>query len=183
MHRIAHFAIGFVIVATTLAKPCGAAVVDQVQNGFAIQQKLHIAAPTDKVYAALLAPGKWWSSDHTFSHSAANLALDARAGGCFCETLPGGGSVQHATVAIAMPGALLRLRGPLGPFQGQGVDSALTFTLKAAGDGTDLTLDNVVGGYMKGGFGNWPTAADGMLAATIARLKTFVETGSPDPKP
>ena len=82
-----------------------------------------------------------------------------------------------------MPGAMLRLRGPLGPFQGQGVDSALTFSLKAAGDGTDLTLDNVVGGYMQGGFGKWPAAADGMLAATIARLKVFVETGSPDSKP
>ena len=182
MHRIAHFAIAFVVTAT-LAKPCGATVVDQAQNGFAIQQKLLIAAPTDKVYAALLAPEKWWSPDHTFSHSAANLALDARAGGCFCETLPGGGSVQHATVAAAMPGALLRLRGPLGPFQGQGVDGALTFTLKATRDGTDLTLDNVVGGYMKGGFGTWPTAADAMLAVTLARLKTFVETGSPDPKP
>lgn len=182
MHRIAHIAIGLVIAAT-LAEPCGAAVVDQIPDGFAIQQKLHIAAPTDKVYAALLAPAKWWSPDHTFSNSAANLSLDARAGGCFCETLPGGGSVQHATVAIAMPGTLLRLRGPLGPFQGQGVDAALTFTLKAAGDGTDLTLDNVVGGYMKGGFGNWPAAADRMLATTIVRLKTFVETGSPDPKP
>lgn len=182
MHRIAHVAIG-AAVAATLASPCSAAVVDQAQDGFAIQQKLHIAAPPDKVYAALVAPQKWWGPDHTYSHSAANLALDARGGGCFCETLPGGGSVQHATVASAMPGALLRLRGPLGPFQGQGVDSALTFTLKAAGDGTDLTLDNVVGGYMKGGLGNWPAAADGMLAATIARLKNFVETGSPDPRP
>ena len=182
MHRIADIAVAF-IVAATLARPCGATVVDQGQNGFTIQQKMHIAAPTDKVYAALIAPGKWWSSDHTYSNSAANLALDARAGGCFCETLPGGGSVQHATVAIAMPGAMLRLRGPLGPFQGQGVDSALTFSLKAAGDGTDLTLDNVVGGYMQGGFGKWPVAADGMLAATIARLKIFVETGSPDAKP
>ena len=182
MHRIANIAVAF-MVAATLAKPCGATVVDQGQNGFTIQQKLHIAAATDKVYAALLAPGKWWSSDHTFSHSAANLALDARAGGCFCETLPGGGSVQHATVAIAMPGAMLRLRGPLGPFQGQGVDAALTFSLKAAGDGTDLTLDNVVGGYMQGGFGKWPQAADGMLSDLVEHLKYYAENGKSEPPP
>lgn len=183
MHRIAHFAFGSIVVAASLAAPCRAAVIEQTPSGFAIQQKLHIAAPADKVYAALLVPAKWWNSDHTYSNDAANLTLEARAGGCFCEALPGGGSVQHATVWTLMPGVMLRLRGPLGPFQGQGVDAALTFTLKAAGDGTDLTLDNLVGGYMKGGFGNWPAAADGMLAGTMARLKMYIETGSPDTRP
>ena len=43
--------------------------------------------------------------------------------------------------------------------------------------GTELTLDNRIGGYMKGGFGTWPQAADRMLSDVVARLKSFAETG------
>jgi uncharacterized protein YndB with AHSA1/START domain len=156
-----------------------AAVVESGPNGFALQQRLHIATSPERVYAALITPAKWWNSEHTFSGSAANLTLDARAGGCFCE-IWNGGSVQHLMVTDAEPGKILRLRGALGPFQGQGVDGALTFTLKADAGGTDVTLDNIVGGYIKGGAAKWPALADAMLADQIARLKRFIETGSPD---
>lgn len=183
MHRILHAAAGLAI-AFALTCPAHAAVVDSGANGFAIQQTVHIAAPPDKVYAALIRPALWWDPGHTFSQSAANLSIDARGGGCFCEKLPNGGSVQHAVVVDADPGETLRLRGPLGPFQGQGVDGALTFSLKgSAAGGTDLVLDNIVGGYMKGGFGEWPVRADVMLAQQVGRLKAYLETGSPEAKP
>jgi uncharacterized protein YndB with AHSA1/START domain len=157
-----------------------AAVVESAPNGFAIQQTVHIAATPERVYTALIVPATWWNSEHTFSGSAANLTLDARAGGCFCENWSGG-SVQHLTIVDAETGKTLRLRGALGPLQGQGLDGALTFTLKASAGGTDLTLDNMMGGYIKGGFGKWPSRADAMLAEQVARLKRFIETGSPDP--
>lgn len=156
-----------------------AAVVESTAAGFAIQQTVHITAPADRVYAALITPAKWWNSEHTFSGSAANLSLDARAGGCFCETW-NGGSVQHLTVVDAQPGRILRLRGALGPFQGQGADGSLTFTLKVNAGGTDVALDNVMGGFIKGGFGKWPALADAMLADQMARLKRLLETGSPE---
>ncbi|HEY1962577.1 MAG TPA: SRPBCC domain-containing protein [Rhizomicrobium sp.] len=156
-----------------------AAVVESTATGFAVQQMLHIAAPPERVYAALTQPAKWWNSEHTFSGSAANLTLDARAGGCFCEIWDGG-SVQHLIVADAQPGKILRLRGALGPFQGQGVDGALTYTLKASAGGTDLVLDNIMGGFMAGGLAKWPLLADAMLADQMVRLKRFLETGSPD---
>ena len=168
-----------IAVLATLGCAANAAVVDTAQNGFDIEQTLHIAAPPAKVYAALIVPAKWWNSEHTFSQNAANLSLSAKAGGCFCEKWAQG-SVQHAVVVDAEPGKVLRLRGALGPFQGSGVSSALTFSLKAADGGTDVLLDNSIGGYMKGGFANWPTRADVMLAEQMARLKKFVETGSPD---
>ncbi|MEJ0042863.1 MAG: hypothetical protein WDM81_11940 [Rhizomicrobium sp.] len=88
-----------------------------------------------------------------------------------------------AQVVLAAPGETLRLRGPLGPFQGEGVDGALTFSLKADGDGTALTLSNEMGGFMKGGFGDWPGRADAMLAQQMAHLKQYLETGSPALKP
>jgi uncharacterized protein YndB with AHSA1/START domain len=156
-----------------------AEVVESGPNGFALQRTVHIAATPERVYAALVLPAKWWNSEHTFSGSAANLSLEPRAGGCFCETWSGG-SVQHLVVADAATGKTLRLRGALGPFQGQGADGALTFTLKPAGDGTDLTMENIVGGYMKGGFAKWPPLADSMLAEQMIRLKRYVETGTPE---
>jgi uncharacterized protein YndB with AHSA1/START domain len=142
-------------------------------------EKVHIAASPDQVYSALIQPAHWWSSHHTFSDSAANLTLDARAGGCWCEMLPGG-SAQHLVVVFAAPAKMPRLRGAIGPFQGAGVDGAFTWMLAAAGGGTDLTLDASVGGYMKGGFAAIAAAADGVLAEQTQRLKQFVETGSPD---
>ena len=178
--------LGVGVAAALLAMNCAAAhaaVVDQQPNGFAIEETAHIAAAPEAVYAALIHPEKWWNSQHTFSQDRANLSLDAKAGGCLCETLPGGGSVQHLVVVYADPAhTTLRLRGPMGPFQGLGVDGALTFSLKAdKSGGTALVLDNNVGGYIKGGFGPWPAAADGMMTDLVAHLKTFAETGKAMP--
>ena len=157
-----------------------AAVLEQQPNGFAIEETVHINAAPDKVYAALIQPQKWWNPVHTFSKDRANLHLDAKAAGCLCETLAAGGSVLHATVVAVFPGKSLILRGPLGPFQSHGVDGALIFTLKENGGGADLTLDYNVGGFMKGGFGKWPQAADEMLSDLVAHLQRFVETGFAD---
>ncbi len=137
MQRIFHAAAGL-LIASALTCRGHAAVVEATANGFAIEQTVQIAATPAKVYDTLIRPALWWDKDHTYSHSATNLSLQAHAGGCFCETMPRGGSVEHARVVVAEPGEALRLRGPLGPFQGQGVDSALTFTLKANGAGTEL---------------------------------------------
>jgi uncharacterized protein YndB with AHSA1/START domain len=181
---IKQFAVGLVCATTLLIAgvlSARAAVVESNANGFAVEENAHIAASPAKVYAALIHPENWWNSEHTFSQDAKNLSLDARAGGCLCETLPGGGSVAHLTVAAVMPNSTLRLRGAMGPFQAQGVDGALTFTLKAAGDGTDLVLDNNVGGFVKGGMGKWPQAADGMLTDLVAHLKYYSETGKAMP--
>jgi uncharacterized protein YndB with AHSA1/START domain len=171
--------IGFV-VAAIISATAQAAVTDSAPNGFALTETVHIAAPRDKVYAALLEPSHWWSSTHSFSGNAANITLDARAGGCWCETLPNGGSAQHLTVVYVKPGEMLRLNGALGPFQSFAVDGVLTWTLKDGGAGTDLTLTYLVGGYMKGGFDGISKAADGVLGEQAIRLQHFVETGSPD---
>jgi uncharacterized protein YndB with AHSA1/START domain len=160
--------------------PAGAAVVDVAPNGFTVRVSAHIAAKPTSVYAALITPARWWSSDHTFSGDAAHLSLDAKAGGCWCEKLPGGGSVSHLTVVYADPGKVLRLRGALGPFLGYAVDGAMTWSLKAGGDGTDLSLEYTLGGYIKDGFQPLSKAADGVLGDQVARLKRLIEGGSPD---
>lgn len=173
-------------LALAAAVACGtggramAEVVSAAGNGFEVRETAHIAAAADKVYAALLIPANWWSSDHTFSHSAANLALDARAGGCWCETLPGGGSVEHLRVVYVAPGKVLRLRGALGPMQAMAVEGSMTWILKSAADGTDLSMSYGVGGYNKDGFDELSKVVDRVLGEQVERLKRLVE-GAPLP--
>lgn len=175
--------VGFAIaVALVIPQNVCAAVNDSGANGFSVTEKVHIAAAPDKVYAELTQPADWWSSKHTFSKDAANLSLDANAGGCWCEKLPDGGSVQHLTVFFADPNKALVLRGALGPLQGLGVEGGLTIELTAAGDGTDLTATYNIGGYLKDGLASWAPPVDGVLNEQFTRLKSYIETGSPEPK-
>jgi uncharacterized protein YndB with AHSA1/START domain len=162
-----------------IASIARADVSDVSPTGFQLQVIVHVTAPPDKIYAAITQPSKWWNSQHTFSGSAANMTLDARAGGCFCETLPNGGSVEHLTVVGAIPGQLLRMRGALGPFQGSGIQGSMTWALAPAEGQTTLTVTYDLGGHMKGGFGDWPKKADAMVTEQVTRLKKFVETGTP----
>jgi hypothetical protein len=168
-------ACGGLIVALS-GKPAAAEVQSMGANGFEVRETAHVAAAADKAYAALLQPARWWSSEHTFSGSAANLVLDARAGGCWCENLPDGGSVEHLHVVYVAPGKTLRLRGALGPFQGMGVEGSMTWTVKAGANGTDISVTYSVGGYAKDGFDGASKAADHVLGEQIERLRRLIET-------
>lgn len=170
-----------ITAATALFVPrASAAVVDAGPAGFTVTETAVVAASPQRVYEALIAPSHWWSPEHTYSHNAANLSLDARAGGCWCETLPGGGSVQHLVVVTAMPGNILRLRGALGPLQAMAVDGAMTVALTSGANTTHLAMTYTVGGYSRRGFFELSKAVDGVLNEQVARLKRLVETGTPD---
>lgn len=171
--------IASLLAALLLAGSAEAAVVEATANGFQLKITADIQAPPEKVYATLVKPARWWNSDHTFSGKAANLTLEAKAGGCFCETLPGGGSVQHIEVASVMPGKALVLRGALGPFQAMGVDGAVSISLTPKDQGTTLTLTTTTGGFVPGGLTEWAPRADAMLGEQVGRLKKLLETGRP----
>jgi hypothetical protein len=152
-----------------------AEVLGAASNGFEVRETVHVAAAPDKAYGALLLPARWWSSEHTFSRSASNLELQARAGGCWCETLPDGGSAEHLRVVYAAPGKTLRLRGALGPLQGMGVEGAMTWSLKSSGNGTDISLSYAVGGFAKDGFEELSKVVDRVLGEQIERLRKFID--------
>lgn len=174
-----HWVLVFFAASSLVGSPAAyAAVEDEAPDGFTISETTDVAAMPERVYAALIAPQHWWSGEHTYSHDAANLRLDARAGGCWCEMLPEGGSVQHLVVVNVIPGKLLRLRGALGPLQGMAVDGAMTFSLHAHENSTQITLTYVVGGYAKQGFGELAKAVDSVLGEQTERLRRFVETGA-----
>ena len=180
MTRMMHLVLGL-LLASAIVFPARAAVIDSGANGFSVVENAHIGATPDAVYAALITPSRWWSSSHTFSHDASNLSLDATAGGCWCEKIPGQGSVQHLVVVYALSGHSLVMRGALGPLQELGVNGAMTIALKPAAGGTDLSLTYNVGGYLKNGLASWAGPVDGVLADQVLRLRSFVETGAAEP--
>ena len=170
-----------VILVLAGAMPASAEVKSVAPNGFEVAAAATVTASPDRVYAALGEVARWWDPAHTFSRDAANLSIDLRAGGCFCERLRNGGSVQHLIVVYAAPGTGLRLRGALGPLQAEGVDGALAWTLKPAEGGTSVMLSYVVGGYIRGEMEKWAPRVDRVLDEQLQRLKSFVE-GKPPPK-
>lgn len=165
------FALGGSLLLATAAS---AEVLSVGANGFEVRETVHVAASADKAFAALLQPARWWSSQHTFSGNAANLSLQARAGGCWCERLPDGGSVEHLRVVYLSPGKVLRLRGALGPFQGLAVDGVMTWTVQSTADGSDISVSYAIGGFAKDGFDNLSKAADHVLAEQIELLKKSI---------
>jgi uncharacterized protein YndB with AHSA1/START domain len=167
------------ILVSAASGTASAEVKSVAQNGFEVASAVTIASPPDRVYAALGEIGRWWSPSHTFSRDAANLSLELHAGGCFCERLKDGGSVQHMQVVYAAPSEGLRLRGALGPLQLEGVDGTLSWTLKPAEGGTSLTQSYVVGGYIRSGMEQWAPRVDQVLEEQLRHLKSFVEEKSP----
>ena len=166
------------LVLIMLSRAAPAEVASVGPNGFEVRESAHLGAAPDKVYAGLLEPASWWNSEHTFSGSSRNLTLDARPGGCWCEKLKDGGSVEHLRVIYVSPGKVLRLRGALGPFQSLPVDGVMTFVIKpGAGGGSEVSLTYAVGGYAKDGFDALSKAADEVLGTQLAGLKKFVEAG------
>jgi uncharacterized protein YndB with AHSA1/START domain len=171
------------------AVPARAEVVTQSGAGFVIKQSVEVAADQQAVWKALIAPAKWWSSEHTWSHDAANLYLDAQATGCFCEKLPRPadaptdqriGSVEHMHVIFADPQrGLLRMSGGLGPLQGEALNGTLTIELKQTATGTRIEMEYVVGGYMRMKTEEIAPAVDGVLGQQLAGLAKLFEVAAP----
>src|ERR1700751_4465178 len=163
------------LILVLAAGPAAAEVKSAVPNGFEVTSAATIAAPADRVYSALGEVGRWWDSSHTFSRDAANLSIELRAGGCFCERLKDGGSVQHLQVVYAAPGQGLRLRGALGPLQMEGVDGTLAWDLKPSEAGTSVTQSYLGGGHNRSGMDSWAPRVDKVLHEQLERLQRFVE--------
>ena len=161
-----------------------AAVVETSATSLQVRHTFTVAAKPEKVWQSLLHVEKWWSSGHTFSGSASNLRLEAKPGGCFCETLPDGGGVLHMTVVHVRPNAQLTLAGALGPLQTSGATGAMTFEIAPAATGSTVTFVYNIGGYFKGGLNSISAPVDMVLIEQLERLHRYIDTGDAEmPKP
>ena len=159
------------LVLPGLASAAQAEVVSATPAGFEVASKVVVVVPPAEAYAALGRIGEWWNPAHSYSGSGANLSVDLRAGGCFCEKLPGGGGIEHMRVVLAWPGKMLRLSGGLGPLQGEGASGALTWTLKPVDGGTEIVQSYVVGGYIRAGADKLAPVVDQVMGEQLERLK------------
>jgi hypothetical protein len=153
-----------------------AAVREVREDSFHIESVVLAEGVPRSVYAALVRLSQWWDPAHTWSGSARNLSLDARAGGCFCEKLKGGGSVQHARVVFAHPGQLLRLEGSFGPLQEMPVQGVLTYAFAPDGPGTRVTMTYRVAGAFSMDPAKLAPLVDEVLTSQLERFKASTST-------
>lgn len=174
------FVVALLIVGIR-ADDATAEVLDTAPGGFSLVHEVTVEGPRAEVWqAAVHHVGRWWSSDHTISGDAANMSIDAVPQGCFCEALGDHAGVVHMTVTFVNPHVLLRLTGGLGPLGLMGVDGNMMWEFFDAEEGTRVKFAYVVGGYRPGGLDAIAGSVDVVIGEALARLKAYVETGSPD---
>ena len=167
----------------SLALPALAEVKSVTPQGFELVQTVTVHRSPHEAFDDLVHIEKWWDGSHSFSHSAANLSIEPKVGGCWCERLDDGGMAQHLTVTFIMPDKMIELRGALGPLRFEGVDGVFRWTLKPAeGGGTLVTQSYIVGGYLREGAEHWAPIVDGVLTDALQRYARFADTGSPEPR-
>jgi uncharacterized protein YndB with AHSA1/START domain len=157
------------------AAPANAEVKSATASGFEVQSVAVVKASPEAAWAMIVRPASWWNPEHSWSGKAGNMTLDPRAGGCFCEAVPPGGSVEHGRVLSAMPGRLLLLEAPLGPLQSLAVTTRLSWRLKPVAGGTEITQTYVAGGYLPMGGDTLAPAVDLVLSEQLTRLKASLE--------
>mgnify|MGYP000898461717 CR=1 FL=1 len=179
--RVAHRAVACALgVAAALAvAPLHAEITQSGASGFVSNHAEAVQASPDAVWQAILRLPAWWSDAHTYSGKAANLVLEPRAGGCWCESWDGG-SVQHARVVLVMPGRLLRLHGGLGPLQDLPVEGVLNIATGVRDGRTQLRMHYRVGGPAELALDKLSAPVDGVMGTQFKRLKALIETGKPD---
>lgn len=166
MHKI--IALSAALVAAT---PASAAVTSAVDHGFEIRHEVVLAMPPGAAWTRIGRIQDWWSKNHTYSGNAANLRLSLRPGGCFCETFPAGGGIEHMRVTYAAPGKRAVLTGGLGPLLYEAVAGSLDITLKPEGAGTRVTFTYRAAGFARANGKTMASLVDQVLGEQVARLK------------
>ena len=159
------------------AAPTSAEVPSSSESGFVSHNEVLVAASPQVAWDSLVRPGNWWNGAHTYSGDAANMRIEPKAGGCFCEGVPAtGGEIEHMRVIYVVPGSTLRLTGGLGPLQSEAVTGVLTMALKPEGEMTRISWDYVVGGYMRMPTAQMAPLVDQVVGEQLLRLATRLGT-------
>lgn len=159
-----------IAAAFVAASPAQAKVVSADAHGFEIvHEKLVTGSPVE-AWARIGRIQSWWSKDHTYSGNAANLRLSLVPGGCFCESFPKGGGIEHLRVTYADLGKRAVLTGALGPLLYEAVAGSMDIELKAEGSGTRVTLTYRVAGFARGNGTELALAVDQVIGEQVARL-------------
>ena len=155
-----------------------AEIVSSSADHYVLKHEARSTLPPDKLWARLIKPAEWWHPSHTYSGDSANLSLELEAGGIWREDWDGG-SVLHGTVLLIKNGELLRLDAPFGPLQAMAVKTTWTISIKADGEGSLVTFDEISNGTEISKLDELAKAVDFVKGEAIARLVAKVP-GTPD---
>lgn len=150
--------------------PAAAKVVSADAHGMVIEHTTNVAAAAPATWAMVGRIGQWWSKDHTYSGDAANLSLDPRPGGCFCERFKGGGGIEHMRVVYVQPGEKLLLTGALGPLLYEAVAGVMEIEVKTAGAGSKLIMRYKASGFAAGNASELAPVVDKVLGQQVQSL-------------
>ncbi len=158
----------------TLAGVAHAEVIASTADSFTLEKTIGMDVAAGDAFQSVAAVGSWWEDAHTYSGLASNMTLELTPGGCFCESLPGGG-VEHGRVIVAWPQRMVRLDAALGPLQEMGATGVLTFAwTPTPGEpfGQKLTMTYVVNGP---GVGAIDPLVDQVLATQFAGWVAYLQ--------
>lgn len=166
------------IVSLIGAGTAQAEVIHADPHGFEVREQVQLVVPAAEAMAAFANIPGWWSKDHTYSGDAANLSLDVRPGGCFCERFPKtGGGIEHLRVTYLKPGEEMVMTGALGPLLGEAVTGVMRVSVERIAGGSQLTLDYRAAGFANGGGNRFAPMVDEMLADQMKRYRAFAAAG------
>ncbi len=171
------FAIGLVVM-LAMAAPARAEVARSSANGFEVRHSISLVVPPAKAYAAFGNIGAWWSKDHTYSGNAERLSLRLSPGGCFCESIDGGG-IEHLRVTYVKANEQVVLTGALGPLLYEGVAGSLDVKFEKIAGGTRINFTYRAGGFARGNGAEYAPTVDAVLGEQVKRLRVFAAGGAP----
>ena len=151
-------------------------VASRSEHAFTLTYERVVPASPEAVLEAIGRPAAWWSDAHTYSGSAANITVDLRPGGCWCEAWSGG-EVKHAEAVLVWPEQrMVRFDAPFGPLREIGADAVLTVSWADSTDGAARVLKwtFVVTGP---GAGAMADPVDGVMAEQFGRLADHLSAG------
>ena len=162
-----YFSAALLLLAAT---PAHAKVVSADSHGFELRHEVLLTGSPAEAWARIGRIQSWWSKDHSYSGNAANLRLSLVPGGCFCESFPGGGGIEHLRVTYADPGKRAVLTGALGPLLYEAVAGSMDIELKPEARVTRVTLRYRVAGFARGNGTAMALAVDQVIGEQMTRL-------------
>ncbi len=160
-----------------LSAPAAAEVVSSGPHGFEVRSSVNLVVPVPQAYAAFGRLGGWWSDDHTYSGKAANMRLALVPGGCFCESIPAGGGVEHMRVSVVQPNERIVMTGGLGPVLFEAVSGIMDVQFERVAGGSRVTMTYRAAGFANGTGDKLAAPVDSVLAEQMKRFRTYAAKG------
>jgi uncharacterized protein YndB with AHSA1/START domain len=160
------------VLAALAASPAFAAVSASGPDGFVVRHEVVVPGDRAHAFAEVIHPERWWNDAHTWSGSAANLSIDPRAGGCWCEKWDKG-EAEHGVVIRVLADENLRVRAAFGPLQDMALDGVFDITLADVdGGGTRIVATFRVNGPASAHLDKLAAPVDGVIGEQVERLRT-----------